>query len=110
MQPGQLDQRITFKRESRSNDGIGGSVRVWVDVDSVPTVWAAVRAKSGRERYDIDRVDAEAGYVFVIRSRSDIDERNAIDWNGRRFNIRFVRNVGGRPLYMEIDADQGVAI
>lgn len=108
--PGKLDQRITFKAESRNDDGLGGAVRGWVNIPVTPTVWASVRAKSGRERFDIDRVDAEAGYVFTIRNRADIDERNVIEWNGRRFNIRFVRQLSNRPLYMEIEADQGVAL
>lgn len=108
--PGRLDQRITFKYESRNPDGLGGSVKAWVDVAENPTVWSSVRAKAGRERFDLDRVDAEAGYVFTIRNRSDIDERNVIDWRGRRFNIRFVRQLSNRPMYMEIEADQGVAL
>jgi SPP1 family predicted phage head-tail adaptor len=108
--PGQLDQRITFKAESRNDDGLGGAVRGWTDIPVTPTVWAAVRAKSGRERFDTDRVNAEAGYVFTIRNRADIDERNVIVWNSRQFNIRFVRQLSNRPLYMEIEADQGAAI
>ena len=108
--PGKMDQRITFKAESRNEDGLGGAVKGWVNVDVNPTVWASVKAKTGGERYDIDRVDAEAGYIFTIRNRADVDERNVIEWNGRRFNIRFVRQLANRPLYMDIEADQGVAI
>lgn len=108
--PGKLDQRITFKRESRNDDGAGGVLREWVDVDTVPTVWSSVTSKSGSERFNADRVDAEAGYIFTVRNRSDIDERNVIDWNGRRFNIRFVHDLSNRPMYMDIEADQGVAV
>lgn len=108
--PGKLDQRITFKQESRNPDGAGGFTREWVDIAVTPTMWAAVRAKTGNEKYGADRVDAEAGYIFTIRNRGDLDERNAINWNGRRFNIRFVHELSNRPMYMEIEADQGVAL
>lgn len=108
--PGKLDQRITFQEESRNDDGGGGAVRAWVNVASNPTVWAHVRAKTGRERVDADRVDADAGYVFTVRNRSDITEKNIILWNSRKLNIRFIRNLAHKPLYLEIEADQGVAL
>lgn len=107
--PGKMDQRITFQRESRNDDGGGGVSREWVDVAINPTAWASVRAKTGRERVGADRIEADAGYIFTVRTRDDISENNSITWNGRRFNIRFVANVGGRPLYMDIEADQGAA-
>jgi SPP1 family predicted phage head-tail adaptor len=108
--PGKLDQRITFQEESRNDDGGGGVIREWINVSVNPTVWASVRAKSGRESLATDRIDAEAGYVFKIRNRADLTEKNIILWNGRKFNITFVQAVSGRPLYLEIEADQGVAI
>jgi len=111
MNPGKLDQRITFQYKSRTPDEGGGASIAWVNIPGVHTVWASVRALKGRERIGAgERVEAEAGYLFTIRNRSDISEKNIILWNGRKFNIRFVRDLSDRPLYMEIEADQGVAI
>jgi len=108
--PGKLDQRITFQEESRNDDGGGGVIRAWVNIPVNPTVWASVRAKTGRERLATDRVDAEAGYVFTVRNRTDLTEKNIIIWNGRKLNIQFIKSLSARPMYLEIEADQGVAL
>jgi SPP1 family predicted phage head-tail adaptor len=110
MQPGKLDQRITFQQESRNDDGGGGVDVAWVNVAVNPTVWAKVKAKTGRESMGADRIEAESGYDFTVRNRSDIDETNIIIWKNRRFNIRFVKIDSERPLYLVIEADKGVAL
>lgn len=110
MTPGKIDQRITFQQESRNDDGGGGVDVAWVNVASNPTVWAGVKAKTGRESIGSDRVEAEAGYIFTVRNRSDIDETKIIVWKNRKFNIRFVHELSDRPMYMTIEADQGVAL
>lgn len=104
--PGELDQRVTISRETLAADGIGGAT---VTLATVATVWAKVVAKSGRERMAADRLDAEAGYLFVIRWRSDVREADRITWGGVDYNIRAIRQDGGRKLYLEIDAERGVA-
>lgn len=110
MKPGKLDKRITLQAESRVADAAGGVALTWANISTNPTVWANVRALSGRERVGADRVEAEAGYLFTIRNRSDITEKNVIVWNSRTFNIKFVRDLENRPLYIEIETDQGVAV
>ena len=110
MKPGKLDQRITFQEEVETPDTMGGASLSWEDVSNNAKVWANVRALRGRERVGADRIEAEAGYLFTIRNRSDITEKNIIVWNGRQFNIRFVRDLESRPLYMEIETDTGVPV
>lgn len=110
MQPGKMDQRVTFQMESRSDDDGGGSSLNWVNVPTIPTVWASVRALKGRERIGADRVEAEAGYLITIRNRSDLSENNIAIWKGRKLNIRFIRDNSERPLYLEIETDMGVAV
>ena len=103
--PGEMDKRVSIIRESRTDDGMGGST---VSETTVDTVWCHVRPRSGSEQDFADRVNGQALYLFVIRYRSDILESDRIRWEGVDYNIRFISDKGPRNLYLEIDAERGV--
>lgn len=103
---GELDQRVTIQRLSTVSDGQGGSTESWADV---VTVWAHARPRSGREVVQFDRVNGEHAYMFVIRYRSGIRESDRLVWQGVNYNIRAINDQSGRKLYLEIDAERGVA-
>lgn len=105
---GELDQRITFQERQAVPDGMGGSTDTWVNIAALSSVWAHVRTKGGREVTQYDRVNAEAGYMFVIRNRSDLLESYRIVWDGEPFNIVTAKKPKGRSLYLEIDTERGV--
>jgi SPP1 family predicted phage head-tail adaptor len=104
--PGEMNERVTLQSQTTVSDGAGGSVLTWQDL---ATVWAHVRPRTGREMERYDRVNATSLYMFVIRWRDDIDERNRIVWRGDFYSVRFVHRQGTRPLYLELDAERGVA-
>lgn len=104
--PGELDQRITIQRETPASDGMGG---VTLTLSDVATVAAKVIAMSGNEREDFDALQAEHKYRFVIRWRSDILKNDRIVWRGVEFNIRSIADFGPRTMYLEMDAERGVA-
>ena len=106
MQAGKLDQRVTFRREVRTPDGMGGSTVDWQDIT---TLWAMVRPMSGRERERAGRLDAEQMYVLMIRNREDLTEKDIAVWRGRTLNLRTVKYAGPREMYLYIDAEMGVA-
>jgi SPP1 family predicted phage head-tail adaptor len=104
-----LDQRITFKRETSTSDGMGGSTTTWI---TVATVWSAPRPMSGREREQAQRLDAQSNYVFPVRDSvirtNDIDESCVIVWRGVTYNIRFIPQKA-RTRFTSIEAERGVA-
>lgn len=104
--PGELDQVVTFKQEVRASDGMGGDT---ITLTDVLTCRAHVRIRGGAERDFSDRLNAEAAYLVVIRYRDGLDESMRMVWNGEQYNIRIVPRTGGRPLYLEIEAERGVA-
>jgi len=106
MAAGALDQRVTFRRLTRTSDGGGGVTEAWADL---ATVWAAVAFKSAREGLDEGRVSAAQTTVFEVYNRSDITELDRIRWDGVDYNIRAIRRYGPRRLMMWIDAERGVA-
>lgn len=102
----ELDQRVTFRKEVQTDDGMGGHSTTWEDV---ATVWAKVRPMSGGEREHSDRENVRANYLIVIRPRDDIDESCIAVWEGTEFNIRFVK-YRPRSRFLELEAEKGVAI
>lgn len=103
---GEMDQRIEIVRETLTDDGMGGST---VALATIATVWALVRPRSGNEIEYSDRLNGQAAYMFVIRQRDDIQENDRLKWLGVEYNIRMISRLGGRNLYLEIDAERGVA-
>lgn len=108
MQPGHLDQRITLQRLTRTADGFGGLTDAWADYPTNARVWAYVRAKAGRESMDEGRMTASFTVLFTIYNRNDIDPRDRIVWQGVNYNIRGLRQEGGRRLMLVIEAERGV--
>ena len=104
--PGEMNERVQIIRETRTSDGAGGQT---LSLTTLASVWAHVRPRSGREMERFDRVNASAMYLFVIRYRTDVEESDRILWKGEYYNIRYIAQGTGRALYLEIDAERGVA-
>lgn len=107
--PGQLDQRITLKRvTARQPDGMGGFTETET---TLATVWANVTPGGGTETTEAARVNATAGATFTIRNRPDLalTASDRIEWEGRRYNIRVPEYQGRRAMYLDIQAEAGVA-
>lgn len=109
MGSGAMDQSITLQRFSEASDGAGGSTRSWANFTSNASIWASVKAKSGRESLVEGRTNATFVVVFTIYNRNDISELDRIIWNGEAYNIRGVLRTGGRSLRLDIEAERGVA-
>lgn len=105
--PGELDQRITIKRETLTPDGMGGDT---VSLSDVDTVWAKAKPMSGRESENWDQLNAAHVYLFVIRRRSDIQPDDRIVWDGVSYNLLSQNDLGGRAAYLELIAEKGVAL
>lgn len=106
-QAGELDQLITIRREVRVPDGMGGSKLEWRDVAEV---WAKVRPMSGRERLAAGQVEASANYLVVIYAGPAVLAKDIIVWDGKELNVRFPKRRGSRSLFLEIEAEMGVAM
>jgi len=109
-QPGDLDQRVVFQAKTRTPDGGGGFVDTWSNIGATPEVWAKVWPVSGRERVEGQQIESPTMYRFRIRNRSDLTTAMRVVWRGRAHNIRFIADPGPRALYLDIDAEAGVAI
>jgi SPP1 family predicted phage head-tail adaptor len=107
--PGKMNERITLESLAPTPDGGGGSTRDWASIPSVPTVWAQVIAKAGKEGLVADRITATMVTLFIIRNRADLDEAMRIVWRGSVYNIRGIRHEGHGAAYLTIEAERGAA-
>ena len=105
-QIGQLDQKATIYKKTKTPNGSGGFNS---EREDVATVWAYVRQLSAREVQQAQKLTASAMCVFVIRNRSDIYESFYIEHKGIHYNIRAIPPLNTRDLFMEIHAERGVA-
>lgn len=103
---GELDQSIVIKRLTLTDDGMGGSTEAWADF---ATVFARVRASTGNESQQAERIQADARYSFVIRNRSDVLMTDKIYFGGADYNITSINSEGRRALFLEIAAERGGA-
>ena len=67
--PGELTERVTLQSRSVAKDAYGQDTITWTDV---ATVWARVRAVSGREFFAAAQVQQEQSVKVVIRRRADV--------------------------------------
>lgn len=104
---GMLNEPVTFQERSRVSDGAGGFTYSWADISGAPTM-AMVKAMSGKERWQSQRVEASANYRVVTRYSSAIKENDRVLIRNRPGNIRFVNNVDLEDRWLEIDVDLGV--
>lgn len=106
---GQLDQRITFQSVTEASDGGGGTIETWADFATTPTVWADAQPLYGKEAVEDGARNASGAWLFKVRNRTDVTERDRIMWQGEPYNISRVMRRGSRELYLTIEAVRGVA-
>ena len=98
-QAGQLDRRITFKRQSADVDSFGQDVGVFSTAFSR---WAKVEEKSGKEGEDGNQIIASKRVDFFIRYDSQINETWRIEYNGKTYMIEAILNADSRQSFQKI--------
>ena len=104
-QPGELDQTINLYRWVYSDDCQGGRDKIQEALFlGLP---AKQRPMTGNESDKYDKLNANGTDVFVIRYTNELNESDLIEWNGEKFNIRYLKNHGNHSMYLEIFAEYG---
>ncbi|CAH5969996.1 TPA: phage head closure protein [Klebsiella pneumoniae] len=75
MRAGKMKRRVTFQKSESHRDQMGQVISVWSDL---ATVWAEIRAISGRERMSSGALYSEATVRIWTRYRDDITTANRI--------------------------------
>lgn len=89
MQPGDLNEVITFERATVTKNAGGGSVEAWAQLGAQS--WANVMPKSGSEQIRAMQVGASTMYDIGLYRRTDIAETDRIvRSNGDVLRIRAI--------------------
>lgn len=104
---GGLRRRVTLQTETHVSDEAGGYTVGWSDV---ATVWVEVTPLSGQERYAARRIQAQVTHRVRMRYREGVTASMRIVCGGRFFNIRAVLNRSEAGRWLELLAEEGVAV
>jgi SPP1 family predicted phage head-tail adaptor len=75
----------------------------------VAEVWGELRAVSGGEQADADRLAADVGHVIAIRHRDGLTSDHRFRLGQRVFAIRAVLDRDGRRRFLECRCEEVVA-
>ena len=104
MRIGKLRQRVTIQKVTHSQDAsYGSTVETWADVG---TVWADVRAATGRERFVSGANTEAATATHTVRMRyldglSPVNHR--LVWDSKVLDIEAVSDPTGRGAAMVVN-------
>ncbi len=104
-QAGELDQEINIYRWVYASDGQGGKEKQLSTIEECES--AKQRPMTGNESDRYDKLNAQGTTVFVIRNRDDLNEADLIEWEGEKYNIRYIKNKGLRNSFLEIFCEFG---
>lgn len=105
---GMLTQVVSFERMTLVSDGAGGQTQTWTAISGAPTR-AHVKAVSGSERFNFNRINADIRYKITCRYSSALRESDSVVFRGIRHNIRFIDNVEMADKWLEMAVEAGVA-
>jgi len=87
MRAGDLDQRVTLRTPSTSQDAMGQPLVSWADVD---TVWASLRYNSGVESIKAGADTATTKASVRIRHRAGLSNAMQVVHGAIVFNVKAV--------------------
>lgn len=104
---GDLDQRVTLERKTRTPDGYGGYDPGWT---AQGTLWAGIEAVRGQERLIADREASVATYRVIVHNSGigagvTVDDR--LIWGAVELNVRRAEP-GQRGVYRTLEAESEV--
>ncbi len=105
-----LRHEVTIQAENPSTDAGGGQTDPWANPTKVATVRACIEPLKGFERLRAMQLEDSISHKITMRWRSGVTAKHRIKYGSRLFNIRAVINVEERNKWLEILADEGVAV
>ena len=98
---GDLRQRVTLYRKSRTPDGRGGFDETWSEY---ATVRARVDTPSASERFFAQGQEDAVTHRFILRYRTDIESTDILVWRGEVYTIRRPIDIEGKRRWLQLDA------
>ncbi|MEM7751417.1 MAG: phage head closure protein [Pseudomonadota bacterium] len=100
---GRLRHRVTVQYPTRNEDDGGGATTAWVPL---ATVWAQIKARTGREIFQADSPTARGAFRVVIRYRSDVDPTMRLLWGDRVLEVLAVGDEDGTKRWLSCECEE----
>lgn len=84
MESGRLNEIITVERPTIDQNGFGGNDIHWNEVIRTK---AAVQFVSGNRTNENKEIVFNYSKIFTVRYYHKIDEKDRIEWNGKKYRI-----------------------
>ena len=94
---GTLTDRIELRKRGLVEGAAGGHEAFYVPLGSV---WARVRALSGRRDVAADGRGVEVSHAVVLRFRGDIEPGDRMVYRGRNLEVVSAGDLNGRRAYL----------
>ena len=102
LDPGAFNKRVTFCRQTDTEDDIG---KITNGLEDVITLWADFYPTRGRETSELNKLQGVVTYRCFLRCHSalsGIDSTWFIKYRGKVFYIESVIDIGLKGRYLEI--------
>lgn len=104
---GLLRHHVTVQRLTLTNDGTGGGVSSWA---TLYQPWAYIIPATTWERLSGMQLESPITHTIYMRYNAEIEPRDRILHRGRLFNIRSIVDMEEQHEWLEIKAEEGVAV
>lgn len=94
---GSLTDRVTLQRRESTGEDEGGHAVNFVPVTSL---WARVRALSGRQVHEADGRGVAVSHAVVLRFRTDVKAGDRFGYRGRWLEVVTAADLNGRRAWL----------
>ena len=105
-----LRHSVEIQAENATVDAGGGLGDPWAIPTVIATVRMCIEPLRGSERVRAMQLESPVSHKMTMRYRSDVTARNRLLFDSRLFNIRSAIDPDERKRWLEIMADEGVAM
>lgn len=105
MDIGRTNKRVTFCRFEEVKNEMNQTTQ---ELKRILTVWASVEPKSGREYIEAEKEHPELTYTITTRFIATITPDMFIEFRGRLFNIKSIRNIRENNEMLEISCTEKI--
>lgn len=103
-----LRHRVDVQRATETSDGQGGMVRAWSTVAA--NIAAFVDPVLSREQVRLDAIRSPIVARCFMRYRADLSASDVILFDGKRYNVRAVRDIENARRWLELELEAVAAI
>ena len=90
---GALRQKVVIETKTESRDSYGQVDESW---ETLGSVWADVRPRSGSEFYAADQVHSNITHLVELRHHPGLTSSMRLRFDGRTLNVGAVMDIDGR--------------